>query len=1093
MIFGIAAYIRTHLVTNDTLFYKSADDILWLKLVKDTLHIDKNVYVGLCYVLPEDSSRQNIIDDNIFDRLLDSLMFAENDCDSDGYILLCGDFNARTSVSPDFVDDSRFLVDNNLLPDEYQEDVILTRCSQDSGHTNRNGNLLLDLCKQSSLRILNGRISEDKNIGKYTFVNSNGSSVIDYVLCKHAMFRNIAFFSVDDPNILSDHCLVKFSAVFNTDRDVHRIPAEHFCKCSSSNDKITCKYVWDNDKKQCYIQELNSNDCKMKIDDLLETLHSCNTSQHLDTCLEKFENVFKDAAQSCLKNVKGSMNTLPDVEIENNLPWYNEECYNQKRLFHRMLNIYRELPNDENRLNMVLARSKYKALLRNARFRYDNDKTSQLLNAKRKNAKEYWNLLKQTAGIKPANIPMSTFEQYFKAINNPGDKFFSPNEDVINFIDRYEKSEFNVMFEELNTEISCEEINKAIKQLKTNRTAGPDQILNEFLISGCTVLMPVLKTMFNRMFEMGYFPDRWTEGYIIPLHKRGSIDDVANYRGITLLSCVGKLFTRILNNRLQCWAEEYNVYIEAQAGFRAGMSTIDNVFVLSGLASRFINRRKHLYCIFVDFTKAFDYVVRDNLWYKLIKLGVRGNMLDIIKSMYTSIKSRVKHNNQLGESIPCALGVRQGESLSPFLFSMFLNDLEDEYINSGLDGIDVDLFKIFLMLYADDIVLFAESASQAQKYLDILFNYCNTWKLKVNTKKTKIMIFRKGGKLPSNLEFHYDGEKIDIVSKFTYLGVTFTAGGSFQQTQNSLAGQAQKGIFKLSKYLYKFTYITPSHKLELFDKLISPILNYSSEVWGFNSAPAIEKVHLQFCKKLLGVKRTTQNDFVYGELGRVNYQTTRLLNIIKYWLKILHSQEDKYITKIYHMLKDDCEMHNYVNWCYFLKDVLGQLGFYHVWISQTVGDCKHFLMSVKQRLSDQFVQNWNSRINESSRALFYRNISAFEIQPYLKIVNVEKFCKSMSRLRVSSHRLAVETGRWQKPNPIPYGERICNVCSTLDDEFHFVLECVQFRELRIKYIPKFFWERPNMFKFIDLMKSSNENTVKDLSMFVHYAFLEKTL
>ena len=140
------------------------------------------------------------------------------------------------------------------------------------------------------------------------------------------------------------------------------------------------------------------------------------------------------------------------------------------------------------------------------------------------------------------------------------------------------------------------------------------------------------------------------------------------------------------------------------------------------------------------------------------------------------------------------------------------------------------------------------------------------------------IIFRKGGALPRNLVFTYEHQVIEIVKTFKYLGIVFTTGGSFSKAQNTLAGQAQKAIFKLNKYLYKFTFVAPKHKLELFDKLISPILNYSCEVWGFCQANAIERVYMQFCKKLLGVKKTTQNDFVYGELGRENYATKRVLS-----------------------------------------------------------------------------------------------------------------------------------------------------------------------------------------------------------------------
>ena len=129
------------------------------------------------------------------------------------------------------------------------------------------------------------------------------------------------------------------------------------------------------------------------------------------------------------------------------------------------------------------------------------------------------------------------------------------------------------------------------------------------------------------------------------------------------------------------------------------------------------------------------------------KIRGKGKILNIIQSMYTCVKSRIKFLNRLSEDYTCALGVRQGESLSPFLFSIYINDLEDEFIKGGIDGIDVDMFKMFLLLYADDIVIFAKSAMELQSALDMLFNYYNTLKLKVNIPKTKIMVFKRGGRL----------------------------------------------------------------------------------------------------------------------------------------------------------------------------------------------------------------------------------------------------------------------------------------------------------------------------------------------------------
>ena len=158
-------------------------------------------------------------------------------------------------------------------------------------------------------------------------------------------------------------------------------------------------------------------------------------------------------------------------------------------------------------------------------------------------------------------------------------------------------------------------------------------------------------------------------------------------------------FKRVVNNRLSEWSENYFVLIEAQAGFRANMSTVDDIFVLHGLISHILNHSEKIYCAFIDFTKAFDYVVRENLWYKLVKLGLRGKILNIIKSMYRSVKSRVKYCNKLGNEFYCKLGVRQGECLSPLLFSMYLNDIEEQFVLSGFEGLDVNMFKIFMLLY----------------------------------------------------------------------------------------------------------------------------------------------------------------------------------------------------------------------------------------------------------------------------------------------------------------------------------------------------------------------------------------------------------
>lgn len=159
-----------------------------------------------------------------------------------------------------------------------------------------------------------------------------------------------------------------------------------------------------------------------------------------------------------------------------------------------------------------------------------------------------------------------------------------------------------------------------------------------------------------------------------------------------------------------------------------------------------------------------------------------------------------------------------------------------------------------------------------------------------------------------------------------------------------------------------------------------------------------------------------------------------------------------------------------------------------VWNYQGVGNIEVFLSIFKVRLKDMFMQNWHSRLEESTRARLYITIAKFEYNIYLDILTVEKFRRNLSKLRLSSHRLEVEVGRWAKPNKISLNERKCKICDVLEDEFHFVLECIPYKDLRERYIHAYYWKRPNMPKFIDLLTSENEKVLKQLSTYIEKAF-----
>ena len=135
----------------------------------------------------------------------------------------------------------------------------------------------------------------------------------------------------------------------------------------------------------------------------------------------------------------------------------------------------------------------------------------------------------------------------------------------------------------------------------------------------------------------------------------------------------------------------------------------------------------------------------------------------------------------------------------------------------------------------------------------------------------------------------------------------------------------------MNGYLYNFSDITPKHVIDLFDKLVTPILNYGSEVLGFCKANQIERTHLQFCKNLLGVKQSTQNNFMYGDLGRMSYQSCRYIKIVKYWLKVITKPENKLVNILYTQMKSDFEADDStINWAVLVRKLLCELGFYEV-------------------------------------------------------------------------------------------------------------------------------------------------------------------
>ena len=341
-------------------------------------------------------------------------------------------------------------------------------------------------------------------------------------------------------------------------------------------------------------------------------------------------------------------------------------------------------------------------------------------------------------------------------------------------------------------------------------------------------------------------------------------------------------------------------------------------------------------------------------------------------------------------------------------------------------------------------------------------------KLKVNVKKTKIVIFSRGRHVDENIDLTYSRNIIEIVSNFNYLDLVFSSNGNFYDAIKTLSGKATRSMSELL-YITKNKDIPVKIMIDLFDSFVGSILYYSSEVWGFITSELVERIHRKFLKKILNVKSSTSNSAIYGELGRFPLHINMKVRIIKYFVKLFSEKNSNCI------LQTVLTEMNYINnpnfWTFKVKDLLQRTGFYDVWLFPASVYTKAFLPMFRNRLRDIYICEWFLDIGNRFSLLIFRNLKdTFTYSIYLNKMKIRKYRNAVVKLRISAHQLLIETGRHRN---IPRNERICELCdkNELEDEFHFLLVCPAYKELRQKYFKKYYYNKPNMIKLIELLNS----------------------
>ena len=506
-----------------------------------------------------------------------------------------------------------------------------------------------------------------------------------------------------------------------------------------------------------------------------------------------------------------------------------------------------------------------------------------------------------------------------------------------------------------------------------------------------------------------------------------------------------------------------------------------------------MSRGQKLYCAFVDYKKAFDTVWRNGLWNKLINSNVNSRILTVIQNLYKSAKSCVEVNGDRSPLFACSIGVRQGENLSPFLFNIFLNDLSDFMQSEGFEGLrNLDMLsntrfyrelglhvKMFLLLYADDTIIVADDQKGLQKGLNCLEQYCNVWKLSVNISKTKVLIFSRG-KCRNNINFIFKNEPVEIVTEYTYLGIVLNYNGKFSVAIKRRHDQASKAMFAIIGQCRKLD-LPCDTALELFDRIVVPIMLYGCEVWGFGNIDILERLQLKFCKILLKLGKRTPSCMIYNELGRYPIAISIKSRMLSYWAKLTVCKVTKWCSILYQIIYG-LVTEGYISsdWCNFVKDILDKTGNSFLWLQQRQIDPKWLKDNVNQILKDQFKQSLNEMIYENPKCLTYRCFAnEHSYKGYLnelcpsKSLAIMNFRMGNTKLPAVKGRLFdLDVDRWK-----------CNLCDMNDigDELHYVLKCPHFSRYRRKNLPSVVYSTVNTLNFSRAMNPTNLTELSQLA------------
>jgi exonuclease III len=555
----------------------------------------------------------------------------------------------------------------------------------------------------------------------------------------------------------------------------------------------------------------------------------------------------------------------------------------------------------------------------------------------------------------------------------------------------------------LDDPISRGELIENVFDLKSNKACDRNGNSPGFIKQLPLVLLLFILNLFNTIFSSSTIPIEWTISKLITLFKKGKTSLCGNYRGIAINEILFRLFDQIIGRRLSLW---YKAFKE-QAGGQKLRDCIEHILTVRLLIDYARKTRKKLYILFIDFEKAYDKVERAKLFELLKTAGCGRVMLEVLKAIYKNTKFLFKMVVILAN-----MGVKQGSSASSLLFIVYVDKMikmVKAFENDGFLG------ALHILMLMDDTILFATTKENLVKKFQICQDYCAEYGMSINQSKTKFMVINGKGDDFETIESR--GIKVKYCKSYIYLGAPITDDGSYRTMINLHVKEKMKHAIKFYTFLNRNPDAPFSIKKRVAKACVFTSIIYGSETWLTDNYGKTETLYNKIVKALLDVRQTTCTDLCLIEADMPSFASLVQERMRKYLQKKLPNLEADHPLQVALELNRSVDTKSYRR----INELLTEEA------NLVERDCELRAESVRQSSSTKRMQYCKMNPELESPA-FYKNGDIQEFQR-----------KEVTRFRLSSHNLKVETGRWGR---VDRESRTCT-CEVggVQDEEHVTTVC----------------------------------------------------